>query len=80
MARIAGGVLPTESLGATVVGLFFDENMDATTFMTKASKNYSIGCSTGQCLYYPNTGVQTPRDIWHSNDRVEFYNIPSIQN
>lgn len=54
--------------------------MDATTFLTSATTNYSIGCSTGQCQYYPNSGVVVPRDIWHCSDRIEFYNIPSIQN
>jgi hypothetical protein len=80
MARIGGGVLPTESLGATVVAVFFDENMDATTFLTSSTSNYSIGCSTGQCLYYPNLNVPVPRDNWPCSDRVEFYNLPSIQN
>lgn len=80
LARIAGGVLPTESLGATVVAVFFDENMDGTTFMTSPTTNFDIGCSTGQCVYYPNSGVLVPRDIWHCSDRVEFYNLPSIQN
>lgn len=80
MARLGGGILPTESLGATVVALFFDENMDATTFFTSSTTNYSIGCSTGQCLYYPNLQVNTPTNTWHCTDRVEFYNLPSIQN
>ena len=79
LARIGGGVLPTESLGATVVALFFDENMDATTFFTSSTSNYSIGCSTGQCNYYPNINVPVPRDNWPCSDRVEFYNLPSIQ-
>jgi hypothetical protein len=34
MIRIAGGVLPTESRNATVVGVFFDDNVDAHTFYT----------------------------------------------
>lgn len=54
--------------------------MDARTFLTGPTTNYSIGCSTGSCLYYPNVGVNVPRDIWHCSDRVEFYNLPSIQN
>lgn len=70
LARIGGGVLPNESLGATVVALFFDENMDATTFLTSSTTNYSIGCSTNQCNYYPNLNVPVPRDIWHCSDRV----------
>lgn len=80
LARVGGGVLPTESLGATVVAVFFDENMDATTFLTSSTSNYSIGCSTGTCNYYPNLNVPVPRDNWHNSDRVEFYNLPSIQN
>lgn len=54
--------------------------MDARTFFTGPTSNYSIGCSTGKCVYYPNVGVNVPRDIWHCSDRVEFYNLPSIQN
>ena len=81
MIRIAGGVLPKESRNATVVAVFFDDNIEARTFFTSEDEAYDIGCSTAECLYYPNTGVQLfPNDIWHTMKRVEFYNIPPIQN
>lgn len=81
MIRIAGGVLPTESRNATVIGVFFDDNIDAHTFYTYKDQSYDVGCSTGNCKYYPNTGITLfPNDIWHTMRRVEFYDIPPIQN
>ena len=81
MIRIAGGVLPTESRGATVMGVFFDDNVDADTFYTTKDEAYDIGCSTNNCKYYPNTGINLHlNDIWHTNRRVEFYDLPPIQN
>ena len=81
MIRIAGGVLPTESRDATVMGVFFDDNIDAHTFYTTKDQSYNIGCSTNNCKYHPNTGVNLHlNDIWHTNRRVLFYDIPPIQN
>ncbi len=81
MLRIAGGVLPDESRNATVIGVFFDDNIEARTFYTSIDKSYQIGCSTGSCLYYPNENINNVRnDNWHTNKRVEFYTIPPIQN
>lgn len=81
MIRVAGGVLPTESRNATVIGVFFDDNVDAHTFYTEKDESYAIGCSTANCKYYPNTGINlNMNDIWHTMRRVEFYDIPPIQN
>ena len=81
MIRIAGGVLPKESRNATVIGVFFDDNMDARTFFNEKDESYGVGCSTGNCKYYPNTDINLDRnDIWHTMKRVEFYDIPPIQN
>jgi len=81
MLRIGGGVLPSESRNASVIGVFFDDNIEARTFYTTIDKSYQIGCSTGVCLYYPNKNINNARnDNWLTNKRVEFYNIPPIQN
>lgn len=80
MIRIAGGVLPKESRNATVVGVFFDDNVDAYSFYTEKGEARDIGCSTGHCYYYPNTGIRLfPNDIWHTMRRVDFYDLPPIQ-
>lgn len=61
--------------------MFFDDNVEARTFYTSIDKSYGIGCSTGSCLYYPNKNINNARnDNWLTNKRVEFYNIPPIQN
>ena len=71
MIRIGGGVLPTESRNATVVGVFFDDNIDAHTFYTYKDDAYDVGCSTDDCFYFPNTGIQRfDNDIWHTMKRV----------
>lgn len=71
MIRIAGGVLPSESRNATVIGVFFDDNMDAKTFYTYKDEAYDVGCSTGNCIYYPNTNINLDaNDIWHTMKRV----------
>lgn len=81
MIRIAGGILPKESRNATSAAIFFDDNVDASTFFNAAGKSYEIGCSTGNCQYYPNTGVNLPNnDIWHTMRRVELLSLPSTQN
>lgn len=81
MIRLGGGILPTESRNATVIGIFFDDNVDASTFYTSSGSSYSIGCSTGSCVYYPNLGINNARnDIWHTNKAVYFSNIPPVQN
>ncbi len=81
MIRIAGGVLPSESRNATVIGVFFDDNVEARTFYTSIDSSYQIGCSSGNCLYYPNENINNARnDNWLTNKRIEFYDIPPIQN
>ena len=40
MIRIGGGVLPTESLDATVMGVYFDDNVEADTFYTEKGSSY----------------------------------------
>ena len=61
--------------------MFFDDNVEARTFFTSLDKSYQIGCSTGNCLYYPNKNINNARnDNWLTNKRVEFYSIPPIQN
>lgn len=81
MIRIAGGVLPDESRNATVIGVFFDDNIDAQTFYNTKDEAYDVGCSTGNCKYYPNSGINLHlNDIWQTMRRVEFYDIPPIQN
>jgi hypothetical protein len=71
MLRIAGGILPSESRNATVVGVFFDDNVEARTFYTEIDESYKIGCSTSNCLYYPNENINNARnDNWHTNKRV----------
>jgi hypothetical protein len=81
MIRIAGGVLPSESRNATVIGVFFDDNVEARTFYTSIDSSYQIGCSTGNCLYFPNENINNARnDNWLTNKRIEFYDIPPIQN
>lgn len=55
--------------------------MEASTFYTSKTSSYDIGCSTNNCLYYPNLNLNNYRnDIWPTNKRVEFYDIPPIQN
>lgn len=76
MVRIGGAALANESLGADTVAVFFDQNTFANTFQDAGS--YSIGCSTGSCMYYSNVGVATPQDVWHNSPRVEFRNIPTL--
>lgn len=81
MVRIGGGVLPAESNGATAIGIFFDDNVDATTFYTTPGSSWSVGCSTGSCNYFPNTGVTNQRtDNWILNRQVIVYSLPPIQN
>ena len=63
------------------MGIFFDDNIDAHTFYTTKDQSYNIGCSTNNCKYHPNTGVNLHlNDIWHTNRMVLFYDIPPIQN
>lgn len=81
MIRIGGGVLPNEALSATVMAVFFDDNVKADTFYTTTGQSYDIGCSTNSCKYYQNQGISIPRnDIWQTNRGIFFYNIPPIQN
>jgi len=64
-----------------VIGVFFDDNVEASTFYTSNNNNYQIGCSTNNCLYYQNLNLNNYRnDVWPTNKRVEFYDIPPIQN
>ena len=81
MVRIGGGVLPAESNGATAIGIFFDDNVDASTFYTTSGSSWSVGCSTGSCNYFPNTGASNTRsDKWLLNRQIVVYNLPPIQN
>lgn len=81
MLRIGGGVLPAESNSATVIGVFFDCNIDASTFFTTTGSSWAVGCSTGQCNYFPNQNQYNIRtDNWLTNRMVFIYNIPPIQN
>jgi hypothetical protein len=81
MLRIAGGVLPSESRGATIIGVFFDDNVEAKSFYTTTGSSYAIGCSTSNCVYYPNQNANNQRnDNWLTNKGIQFYNIPAIQN
>lgn len=81
MLRIGGGVLSTESLDSTVIGVFFDDYVDASTFYSKSGSSYSVGCSTNNCFYYPNAGLSNIRtDNWLTNRMVIIDNIPPIQN
>ena len=49
MVRIGGGVLPSESQDATVIGIFFDDYIDAGTFYTTTGSSHAVGCTTGTC-------------------------------
>ena len=81
MVRIGGGVLPAESAGATAIGIFFDDNVDASTFYTSTGSSWAVGCSTGTCNYYPNKGLSNLRtDNWILNRQVAVFNLPPIQN
>lgn len=81
MVRIGGGILPSESNGATAIGIFFDDNVDASTFYTSNGNAWDIGCSTGTCSYFLNKGVSNQRtDNWMINRQVIVYNLPPIQN
>jgi hypothetical protein len=81
MVRIGGGVLPAESNGATAMGIFFDDNVDAKTFYQDTGNSWAVGCSTGTCNYYPNAGLSNTRaDKWLLNRQVIVYNLPPIQN
>lgn len=74
MIRIGGSVLANESKGADAVAVFFDQNTDASSF--QPANSYSIGCSTGQCLYYPNTGVVSPQDNWPVSKCAQIFSLP----
>lgn len=81
MVRIGGGVLPEESRGATAIGIFFDDNVDAQTFYSTPGDSWAVGCSTGSCSYFPNKGVSNSRtDNWLLNRQVIVLNLPPIQN
>lgn len=81
MIRIAGGVLPSESLSATVIGVYFDDNVDATTFFTTKNSAWAVGCSTGTCNYFPNSQLSnTKMESWLTSRSVYVYNLPPIQN
>lgn len=81
MLRIGGGVLPEESIGATAIGVFFDDNVDAQTFYTTPGASWAVGCSTGTCNYFPNKGASNSRtDNWLVNRQVTIFNLPPIQN
>lgn len=81
MVRIGGGVLPAESKGATAIGIFFDDNVDASTFYTTTGSSWSVGCSTGSCNYFQNKGLSNQRsDNWILNRQVIVYSLPPIQN
>ena len=71
MVRIAGGILSSESLDSTVIGVFFDDYIDASTFYAETDASYKVGCSTNNCLYYPNKGLGLIRtDNWLTNRMV----------
>lgn len=81
MVRIAGGVLPSESLSATVIGVYFDDAVDASTFYTTRNSAWDLGCSTGTCSYYPNSQLRNNRmESWLTSRAVYVYNLPPIQN
>jgi len=81
MLRIGGGVLSSESLDSTVIGVFFDDYIDASTFYNNSGFSYVTGCSTNNCVYYPNKGLSNIRtDNWVTNRMVIIDNIPPIQN
>jgi hypothetical protein len=81
MVRIAGGVLPSESRSATVIGVYFDDNVDATTFYTTRNSDWAVGCSTGTCNYFPNSQLSnTKMESWLTSRSVYVYNLPPIQN
>lgn len=81
MLRIGGGILSSESLDSTVIGLFFDDYVNASTFYSSTGNSYTVGCSTNSCVYYPNKGLSNVRtDNWLHNRMVIIDNIPPIQN
>lgn len=81
MLRLAGGILPSEGLSATAIGIFIDDNIDSSTFYTSPDESWNLGCSTNDCKYYPNKGLNLPRtDNWLSNRLILVKNIPSLQN
>ncbi len=81
MVRIGGGVLPAESNGATAIGIFFDDNVDASTFYSKPGSSWEVGCSTGACNYFLNDGVSNTRtDNWILSRQIIVYSLPPIQN
>ena len=81
MLRIGGGILPSESLSATAVGIFIDDNIDASTFYTTPDESWSLGCSTSDCKYYQNKGLSNTRtDNWLSNRMFLVKNLPPLQN
>ena len=81
MVRIAGGVLPAESMSATAIGIFFDDNVDASTFYTSTGNSWAVGCSTGSCSYFPNKNLNNVRmENWLTSRSIQVYNLPPIQN
>jgi hypothetical protein len=81
MLRIGGGILSSESLDSTVIGVFFDDFIDSSTFYSDVGNSYKIGCSTNNCVYYLNKGLGHLRtDIWLTNRMVIIEDIPPIQN
>lgn len=81
MLRIGGGVLPAESIGATAIGIFFDDYVDATTFYTNKDSSWAVGCSTGSCNYFPNKGLSNVKmDNWLTSRSIQVFSLPPIQN
>jgi hypothetical protein len=81
MVRIAGGVLPSESMSATAIGIFFDDNVDASTFYTTTGNSWAVGCSTGSCSYFPNKNLNNVKmESWLTSRSIQVYNLPPIQN
>jgi len=63
------------------MGIFFDDNVDASTFYTSTGNSWAIGCSTGSCSYTHNKGLTSTRmDNWLVNRMVLVTNLPPIQN
>ena len=61
--------------------MFYDDNVDAHTVYTEKDESYAIGCLTTNCKYYKNAEINfNMNDIWHTFRKLEFYDIPSIQN
>ncbi|KRW99768.1 hypothetical protein PPERSA_07845 [Pseudocohnilembus persalinus] len=81
--RIGGSLMDYEYNYASKLQLFFDDSMDISDFYEdkdNQNTNKEVGCSTEQCYYYKSEEVETSRDIWFQQRRLEIQNLPDLGN